>query len=110
VKVDMTNPFMVQEWIRRGITEARASLIGAGLDEEQMTRARKAISGMERSLVSLNGICVLHMQQEYDRALGRIAWWKFRARRTFERDAFDWEMAKREELVAEARAVERFEL
>ena len=109
-KVDMTNPFMVQEWIRRGISSARQTLYTVAYDEAQRESARKSISGMERSLMSLNGICVLHIQQEYDRELRRIAWWKFRVRRAFKRGSFDWEMDKRAQLVAEAAAVEEYEL
>lgn len=110
MRVDTTNPFMVQEWIRRGIAKGRADLYTAGFNEEEMVSAQKSISGMERSLLSLSGICVLHLQQEYDRELGKIAWWKFRVRREFERNALDWELNKRKELVAEAAAVEKFEL
>jgi hypothetical protein len=108
-KLDITNPFMVQEYIRRGIAKGREDLRTVAFDDEQRESALKSVSGMERSLAALNGICVLHLQQVYDRELGRIAWWKFRVRREFERNAFDWEMAKRKELVAEAAAVESFE-
>ena len=109
-KVDINNPFMVQEWIRRGIASAREIKYSFEYTVEERLQAGETIKGMERSLMSLNGICVLHMQQEYRRELGKIAWWKFRVRRDFERNKFEWEMAKREALIAEAAAVESFEL
>lgn len=109
MKVDTTNPFMVQEWIRRSITEARTSVANDLATVEQRLEGREVVVRMERSLMSLNGICSLHVDNLYNDELGRIAWWKFRKRRAFEWAMIDWKRMKRGELVAEAAAVESLE-
>jgi hypothetical protein len=106
----MENPFMVQEWIRRGITKARTEALPILVTDEQKSSAEEAIKGMERSLRSLDGICVLHLDQMHERALRRISWWKFKERRDFALNEWDWKQETRKRLVEEAKAVEDFEL
>lgn len=113
MKVDTTNPFMVQEWIRRGITKSRESVRTdfnepktAHLKEE----AEKAVSSMERSLRSLDGVCILHVDQLHEAAAKKIPWWKFKERREFDQNANEWKHETRTRLAAEAAAIEKLEI
>lgn len=113
MKVDTNNPFMVQEWIRRGIAKAHKSIRDdfnsphlALLKEE----AEKSVASMERSLLSLNGIGTLHINQMYEKALGKISWWKFADRRDFRNREDEWKAETRERLINESAAAETLEL
>lgn len=113
MRVDITNPFMVQEFIRRGITKSKARVYSdfkgpelAGMRAE----AEETIANMETNLFNLNDIASLHIDQLYRAELDKIRWWRFADRRDFEYRMIDWKAETRARLIAEAAAVESFEL
>lgn len=113
MKVDITNPFMVQEWMRRNITKSR-QLVRTEFNEPGTTHLRaeaeESVSSMERSLRNLDGVCAVHLSQMHEAAARKISWWKFKERRDFDLNHYEWKEETRQRLVAEAAAIDTLEI
>lgn len=105
MRVDHSDPFMVQEAMMRGIRKTEKNIADwrGEWTPEELEQAQKALASMNRSLRSLDGVGVLHLDLEFRKARRKMSWWK---RRAFDREEDAWKKELRARLIREAAEIE----
>jgi hypothetical protein len=114
--VDYSNPFEVQEKIRRERSAAKARVYASTYQgptnariDDAVQKQWDAINRMGSTYNALNGVCRLHVDLLFGDELRKLRWWQGRERRMLKKNEREWKRLKSDELREEARQKKELE-